>query len=408
MLEKLIEHRLRKKKASLKEPLPLQVQLPSGTVVRFSEHPRMTVVLKRKRALLALLSPSLARIGEAYVEDALDFQGDIEDITACITRLVGVDRMKTLEGRRPSLASRLLAHTRRRDQRAVEYHYDASNDFYRLFLDQRMVYSCAYFQEGKETLDQAQLDKLDYILTKVNLKPGERLLDVGCGWGGLLIRAVERGATAVGVTLSQNQYDYCRQLIAKHGMQARCEVRLQDYRAIPERGGYDKIVSVGMVEHVGLKKLPQYFNILETLLKDDGAMLLHGITSNSVKYRDVGAGAGRFINRYVFPDGELVHVSHVMREMGAAGLEIIDVESLRRHYAKTLTHWSHRLEAHANRAVELVGERRYRIWRVYLAGCAFGFSQDWINIYQLLARKRMPGEDNPFPMTREYMYTQHG
>ena len=220
----------------------------------------------------------------------------------------------------------------------------------------------------------------------------------------MIIRAAQRGAHAVGVTLSENQYVYAKELIAELGLSSRCEVRLQDYRDVPEENGYDKIVSVGMIEHVGQKNLARYFSKLHTLLKDGGAMLIHGITATHPDLRQVGRGAGEFIDKYVFPDGELPHVSDVMRAMANEGFEVVDAESLRRHYAKTLTHWAHRLDARADEACAIAGEKRYRIWRVYLAGSAYGFRDNWMNIYQMLACKLGGAGLNPFPKTRDWMY----
>ena len=405
-IARLIQQRLAR--ASL-PVLPLTIQLPARSPIHLGDTSTVTLyVNNRWSAWRALLSPTLVNIGEAYIDGALDVAGNIADITDCIMRLSHAVYPEYRVGRRTSLLARLLArllsHTRRRDHEAVQYHYDISNAFYQLFLDQRMVYSCAYFRHADDTLDQAQLNKLDYILDKLRLQAGERFLDVGCGWGGLLIRAAERGAYAVGVTLSQQQFEYCQKLIAEKGLQQQCEVRLQDYRDMGETNAYDKIASVGMFEHVGLAQLENYFQQMQSLLKPQGTILMHGITSNSIENREVGLGAGEFIDRYVFPDGELPHVSLVLNAMNLAGFEVVDVESLRRHYAQTLTLWSQRLDAHANRAVELAGEQRYRIWRAYLAGCAYGFSHDWMNVYQLLACKRGQLQQYPFPMTRDALY----
>jgi cyclopropane-fatty-acyl-phospholipid synthase len=206
------------------------------------------------------------------------------------------------------------------------------------------------------------------------------------------------------VTLSENQHAYANERIAALGLQDRCEVRLQDYRDVPEIGGYDRITSVGMFEHVGMKNLPLYFEQMNRLLKPGGAMLMHGITSTHPEKRQVGRGAGEFIDKYVFPDGELPHLSDVARIMAEQGLEVVDVESLRRHYAKTLAHWAHRLDARPDEARRLAGDKRFRIWRVYLMGCGVGFRDNWMNIYQLLACKLGGPGLNPFPMTRDWIY----
>ncbi len=388
------------------DEMPLAIELPSGRRIEMGPKPTVLLRLKTTPAIRTLLNPTLGNLGTAYVEGDIDLEGPIHDILEVGVRLSSTTGGDDFTRPDTSLLARVLSHSRARDRDTIAYHYDVSNDFYRLFLDENMVYSCAYFRDDDDTIDRAQANKIDHILRKVQLQAGDRLLDVGCGWGALIIRAAERGAHAVGVTLSQNQYDYAKARIAALGLSDRCEVRLQDYRDIREIGTYDKVVSVGMFEHVGLKNLPLYFERMHALLKDGGAMLMHGITATHPERRQVGRGAGEFIDRYVFPDGELPHVSDVLRTMAEQGLEVVDVESLRRHYAKTLSHWAERLDAHPAEALAAAGEKRFRIWRVYLAGCAFGFRDNWMNIYQLLACKLGgPGLD-PFPMTRDWMYAR--
>jgi cyclopropane-fatty-acyl-phospholipid synthase len=382
------------------EPVPLRIRLWTGRSYELGPEPTVTLSVPTPAALRYLRSPDLMRLGEAYVEGHIDLEGRVAEAFR-----VG-ERFTEAAGKTATFAPlKRVTHTRKRDRKAIEYHYDVSNDFYRLILDRNMVYSCAYYRAEGDTLDAAQEQKLDHILTKLQLRRGERLLDIGCGWGALIFRAVEKfGARAVGVTLSRNQYEHVQSEIRARGLAARCEVRLQDYRDIPEAGGYDKIASVGMFEHVGLKNLVSYFRQIHRLLKDGGLALNHGITSVDPDSQAVGRGAGDFIGRYVFPDGELPHIGLVLREMSAAGLEVADVESLRRHYAKTCAEWGRRLEANAERARAIAGERRYRIWSVYLAGCAYAFAHNWINIYQALACKQGGPGMNPLPLTREFMY----
>jgi cyclopropane-fatty-acyl-phospholipid synthase len=240
------------------------------------------------------------------------------------------------------------------------------------------------------------------------LSPGQTLLDIGCGWGALAIHAARHhGVRVLGVTLSSNQFELARERVSAAGLESQIEIRLQDYRDIPGDAVFDRISSVGMFEHVGLKNLREYFDVVHRLLKPGGIALNHGITSSDADSRSVGLGAGDFIDKYVFPDGELPHVSLAIRELSAAGLELTDAESLRRHYARTLWFWSEGFERKLPALTQLAGDKRARIWRVYLAGCAHAFAHGWINIYQLQAIRPLHGArgaESPLPMSRAYMY----
>jgi cyclopropane-fatty-acyl-phospholipid synthase len=390
------------------QTLPLALILPSGQRIELGNPVRVEIKMHDLGGMRVLMNPTLANLGTAYVEGQIDINGKVEDIIEVGVELAKFTGGEEFTGSSTGLLQRLLSHSRKRDRDAIEYHYDVSNDFYRLILDSNMVYSCGYFRRPEDTLDVAQLQKIDHILNKLQLAPGDRLLDVGCGWGALVIRAAQRGAHAVGVTLSQNQFDLARERIAALGLTDRCEVRLQDYRDLSTNRRFSKIASVGMFEHVGRKNLRAYFEKMHDLLEEGGAMLMHGITSTHPDLPEVGRGGGEFIDKYVFPDGELPHVSFAMRTMAESGLEVVDVESLRRHYTRTLTNWAHRLESQADTARGIAGERRYRIWRVYLAGCAYGFQHNWMNIYQMLACRLGGPTANPFPMTREWMYASQG
>jgi len=386
-------------------PLPLRVRLWQGDEVAMSDNPSVTLHLRSPAAALRLLDPSLHALGEAYVEGLLDVDGPVTAAIDIASHLARTTRVRPQIGRLPRWLQR---HSRRSDRAAIAYHYDVSNDFYRLFLDPRMVYSCAYYRRGDEDLATAQLQKLDHVLCKLKLGPGQRLLDIGCGWGALVIRAAERyGVQAVGITLSENQYVLARERVAQAGLSDRIDIRLQDYRDIPPEGGFDRIASIGMFEHVGLANLGAYFRRIHELLKPGGIAMNHGITSASIDSRWVGLGGGEFIDRYVFPDGELPHVSLAVRELSAAGLELADAESLRHHYALTLAAWSSAFERNKAQLQQIAGERTTRIWRVYLAGCAHAFAHGWINLYQLLAFRPTEDQDglqSPLPLTRDYMY----
>jgi cyclopropane-fatty-acyl-phospholipid synthase len=382
--------------------VPLAIELWNGKRYALGDPTTVTLRVPAASSVRYLANADLATLGEAYVEGHIDVEGPITDAIRAaesLARRLGGEK----KGRLPQLLRNL--HTRKNDSAAIRYHYDVSNDFYGLWLDERMVYSCAYFKSGEESIGEAQVQKLDHICRKLQLRPGERFLDIGCGWGALVMHAAERyGVKALGVTLSHNQHALANARIRAAGLADRCEVRIQDYRDIPGEGTFDKIASVGMFEHVGLKNLPVYFGAIRRLLADGGVVLNHGITSVDPESRAVGMGGGEFIGKYVFPHGELPHLSLVLKEMGAAGLEVMDSETLRLHYAKTLEHWSARLEANLEKARGFAGEKRLRIWRAYLAGCAHAFAQGWVSIQQVLAVKSGDPARNPLPWTREYMY----
>ncbi len=403
----MLEKQITKYLESLREthPLPLQVRLWDGSGVALGEAPTVTLHIRNAAAARYLRDPSLSSLGEAYVEGHIDVDGDVNEIISVAERLtLASDQQKSL-GRLPSWLAR---HSRRTDRKAIEYHYDVSNEFYASWLDPRMVYSCAYFPEGDEDLATAQRLKLDHICRKLLLSPGQRMLDIGCGWGAMVIHAArEYGVRAVGVTLSTNQYELARERVREAGLVDQVEIRLQDYRDIPDSERFDRISSIGMFEHVGLKNLRIYFDRIHDLLLPGGIALNHGITSSDIDNRSVGLGAGDFIDHYVFPDGELPHVSLAIRELSAAGLELVDAESLRRHYARTLSLWSANFERQLDRLKSMAGERRSRIWRVYLAGSARGFAHGWINIYQLLVARTRQDENGAhlsLPMSRAWMY----
>jgi cyclopropane-fatty-acyl-phospholipid synthase len=237
------------------------------------------------------------------------------------------------------------------------------------------------------------------------LRPGERFLDIGCGWGALVMYAAEHyGVRALGVTLSRNQYESASAEIRRRGLQHRCAVSLTDYRDIGEAEPYDKIASVGMFEHVGIANFPVYFGKIHRLLKPGGMLMNHGITSMGVGSVGGGPDFGGFIDQYVFPDGELAHVSRVIAAMAEQGLECVDAESLRPHYAKTLWHWVSRLESRRADAIRIAGEKKYRIWRIYMAGSAWSFERGWLSLYQLLAGRPDATGRLPLPLTREHIY----
>ncbi len=364
------------------------------------EQPMVEIRVRDASALPLLIEPGLDTLGQAYVEGLIDVDGPLSDILAVAHRLAeSAEPANGLMGR----IRRRFGHTRESDSEAIQYHYDVSNDFYAQWLGEGMVYSCAYFERGDETLDEAQQKKIDHILRKIRLQPGQRLLDIGCGWGALVLRAAQQfGAQCVGVTLSKNQYELARERVKAAGLEDRIEIRLQDYRDVQD-GPFDRITSVGMFEHVGLDHLAGYFGHIRTLLKPDGWVMNHGITSTDAHDGETRHGGGHFIDRYVFPRGELPHIGTVLRTLQEGGLEAFDVENLRRHYQCTTRLWSEAFEANAERIRPLVDEKRWRIWRIYLAGCAWAFESDEVSIYQVLCRPAGQGAQG-LPWSRRWMY----
>lgn len=385
------------------DPLPLRLRFWDGKAFDFGTAPTVTLTLHSREPVRALLKGDFARLGDAYVDGALSVEGDIEEI---LRMGIGLAERFGQFARLARLAS-WIPHRRsmQRDAANVRYHYDVGNDFYRLWLDERMVYSCAYFKSGIEDIDTAQRQKLDHICRKLMLSPGERLLDFGCGWGGLSMwAATHYGVSGVGITLSERQYSYARELVANSALADKIDIRLQDYRGLNGNASFDKIASVGMYEHVGLENLSTYFQTAARLLRPGGAFLNHGIVATDPEGRAQGPAGGEFIDRYVFPGGAVPHLSRVLIELSRAGLEFADAEDLRPHYALILQHWSRRLEARRDQAIRAAGEKRVRIWRVFLAGMAHAFDRRWLSIAQVLSFKPLDGGGTMRPWTRAHQY----
>ena len=382
-----------------------------GQFCRFTWHIHHPNVL---RSLLR--SDRQVALAEAFIYGDFDLSGDILAVFPIAehleqthfsatsklrigTQLLGLPSRLHGEQARAELHGR--THSKARDQQAVSFHYDLSNEFYQLWLDPAMVYSCAYFRSPDDSLEVAQRQKLDYICRKLRLNPGERLLDVGCGWGGLIMHAGrEYGVHAIGITLSRQQLALAQERIAQAGLSSHCEVRLLDYRDGRQLGSFDKLVSVGMVEHVGESALLEYFRCAYALLKPGGLFLNHGIGRAGNRSKPAEK---TFTDVYVFPDGELVPIATTLAPAEQAGFEVRDVENLREHYFFTLVQWLRRLEANEARAKELVGELKYRIWRLYLAGSAYYFQTGKLDLYQSLLVKTADGRCG-LPLTREDWY----
>jgi cyclopropane-fatty-acyl-phospholipid synthase len=393
------------------------VELWNGTRVDPVGPPRFTLRINAPFALRAAFTPPLdLSPGLAFAQKWLDIEGDVE---------AAIDEMELAFARispvtLPGLLANLLRlpkpppapettgaqlrgrrHSPERDAEAIGFHYDQPISFYRSFLGDRMVYSCAYWDDGVQTLDDAQIAKIDHTLRKVRLAPGERLLDIGCGWGALVIRAAQRfGAHALGITLSEAQHDEAQRRIAAAGVADRVRVERRDYRDV--RGEtFDKVVSVGMVEHVGRERLDHYFRAAYDALREGGLFLNHGIGQQSRDGR--GYRVGGFMARYVFPDGDLIGIDAVLRGAERAGFEIRDVENLREHYARTLRAWYANLDANRERAIAATDERTFRIWRMYLAGSARNFWRGQMGLFQTLLAKNRSGPA-VIPATRRDLY----
>jgi len=289
------------------------------------------------------------------------------------------------------------------DARSISYHYDMSNDFYALFLDPLMVYTCAYYRDPDGKLEDAQADKLDLVCRKLRLQPGETMLDIGCGWGSLAIWAAQHyGVRSHGVTLSRAQAEYAMRRIKNENLTDRCLVEYRDVRDVPAGARYDKIAAVGVIEHVGIPNYPAFFGRVWEMLNDGGLYLNHGITH---EFHWKPSTQTDFLYQYVFPNGDLAGLTETMTEQERAGWEILDVEGLRLHYARTCKQWVERLEARADEARAIVGEKVYRIWRLYLTCSSVAFQEGHIGLYQVLMRKQW---DRTFdrPTTREDLYRQ--
>ena len=401
-------------------PVPVQLILPDGTRLG-ADDPKVGFTLKTLRSVSHLVRGRIGQLGEDYVEGRVDISGSMRDLMAAAAAILTESPVDNSQpgwlselGRK---ATSVMRHTVDRDARQIQFHYDLSDDFYGLWQDPRRVYSCAYYRDSSMTLAQAQEAKLDHICRKLRLHEGERFLDIGAGWGGLLLWAAENyGVDATGITLSKNQHAHVNRLIEEKGLQNRVRMVLLDYRQLEETRPFDKIASVGMFEHVGRAQLTAYFSKVRRLLRPGGLVMNHGITSGGTYNAQLGSGMGDFIEKYIFPGGELVHVSKVLETLSDGGLEAVDVENLRPHYARTLWAWSDGLEARLDEAYRILpdeqGAKSIRAYRLYLAGCAMAFEQGWISLNQVLCQRQgvfdesqldePPGQAYPF--RRDYIY----
>lgn len=393
-------------------PLPVRIRAWDGSQAGPPGAPAL--VVRNRRALRRLLwKPGELGLARAWVAGDLDIEGDLYTTLDLLAGLIwergedartlaqalrdpevraAVRRLVRLAGpplppappREEARSPRRHLHTKRTDRRAISHHYDVGNDFYEIVLGPSMVYSCAYWPTPDSTLEQAQRDKLELVCRKLGLRPGLRLLDVGCGWGSLAIHAArEHGVNVVGVTLSQEQAAYARKRVAGEGLTDKVEIRVQDYRDVRD-GPYDAVSSIGMAEHVGAERYLEYAADLYNLLKPGGRLLNHQIARRPQRDESTYS-VDAFIDSYVFPDGELQPIGSTVAQLERAGFEVRDVEAIREHYALTLRQWVSRLEADWQRAVQLAGPGRARVWRLYMAASALAFERNRIGVNQVLA-----------------------
>ncbi len=415
------------------ETLPVRValSLPGGTRLG-ARDPEVTLVLSHWSSLAALAAGRIGALASDIVEGRAVLEGAMRPVMQAVAGLLPA--ATAVAGVRvahdvPRGWTRLLAHlrsfsahTRERDAQQVRFHYDVGDGFYALWLDPRRVYSCAYFGGGQQaTLAQAQEAKLELICRKLMLRPGERLLDIGAGWGGLLLWAAQHhGVQAHGITLSRNQHAHVTRLIEAQGLAGRVRIDLMDYRDLDESRPYDKIASVGLFEHVGQARMDGYFAKIVRLLRPGGLVMNHGITATRTPPALIDPGLSAFIDRYIFPGGELLPVHAVLGHLAGSGLEMVDVENLRPHYARTLWAWSDGLESRldeARRALQArvdaaCADRVLRAYRLYLAGCAMAFERGWLALHQIVAARptgdvshgRLPGAQSDYPFSREHLH----
>ncbi len=404
-------------------PVPVALHLPTGRQVG-PAGAAVRLSFSNWSSLATMAAGKIGGMAEDFVESRLTLEGRMRELMAVAANLLtgtptsSDTRWWTQVMRRAKSAA---AHSSERDATQIQFHYDVSDDFYALWLDPRRVYSCAYYREDSMSLAQAQEAKLDLICRKLALQPGERFLDIGAGWGALLLWAAEHyGVDATGITLSRNQHAHVQELVKSRGLEERVRMELLDYRNMDASRTFDKIASVGMFEHVGHANMTAYFNKVCSLLKPGGMVLNHGITAGGLDYGQLGAGLGDFIEKYIFPGGELLHISQVLRDLAHGGLEMVDTENLRPHYARTLWAWSDALEAQLDAAQCVLASttnavrsgKILRAYRLYLGGSAMSFEQGWISLHQILAVRPagdtavgvMKGAQSSYPFNRSYIY----
>lgn len=389
----------------------LAVRLWDRSLAAGSEAALCTLHIRSASILKPLISGrDMIALVDDFLAGRIELEGDIESLFDASQHFENLSltpaeklRLLRLALHLPGSLLRLPSRSSRsgNNRSSISHHYDVGNAFYKLWLDSEMVYSCAYFADADQSLARAQQDKLDYLCRKLQLKPGQVLLDIGCGWGGLACWAARHyGVSVHGITLSEQQWQFANEKIDREGLSGRVKIELRDFRELDGSACYDRIVSVGMFEHIGVANFPAYFGRIRRLLRPGGIFLNHGITNDR---RWEKTPLTRFINHYIFPDGELTRISDVLDAMEQARFEVVDVEGLRRHYAMTLRHWVKALEHRASEAKASVGEATYQLWRLYMSGCAHYFDEGSLGIYQVVGVRQKDRHYHQ-PLRRDYLY----
>ncbi|QGQ99555.1 class I SAM-dependent methyltransferase [Paenibacillus psychroresistens] len=372
--------------------IPFEVSYWDDSKENFGEgEPRFKLIFREEVSLAKFIKEPVMTFGEGYMNGHIEVEGSLEEMLklANINHSVFWTKAITRWNKLTSIG---------KQKENVQHHYDVGNAFYAIWLDPSMSYSCAYFKTPEDSLEQAQKQKIDHVLRKLQLKSGETLLDIGCGWGGLIIRAaLEYGVKAKGITLSEEQYKKVQERIIENGLQGQVEVELISYQelAAPATGAYDKISSVGMFEHVGQANYPHFMKAVDRLLKDQGVAVLHTITHPIEQKPDP------WIEKYIFPGGYIPSLREIVNLLPEYNFHVTDIESLRIHYAMTLDHWADAYDAHEDQVREMYGEKFVRMWRLYLRASASAFRRDGINLHQIVFTK---GLNNQLALTRDFLY----
>ncbi len=376
-----------------------KITLWNGEQLKFGDGPpQFEIRIKSPNTFEELLvEPSLA-LGEGYIQGDVEITGNLGDAMEWFYKNAAEERLTPFQKARVCWLHLKKRATIKQTKKDVQAHYDKGNDFYKLWLDKGMNYSCAFFTSEDESLEQAQLNKIHRSLKKLRLKAGQRLLDIGCGWGSLVMEAARKyKVKAVGLTLSQNQFELGNQRIRDEGLEDQVEIRLQDYREIGESEykSFDRIISIGMFEHVGKENISVFFERCSRLLKDKGIMLLHTIGRTKPKEMDA------WITKYIFPGTYLPALGELVEAAEETGFDFVDLENLRGHYDLTLGNWAKRFEEHAEKVKQLYDEKFVRMWRFYLYGCQMSFRYNPLFVFQLLFTL---GRRNDLPLVREELY----